>query len=769
MGAFIYQWPKLALLLAFSVAIICCFSLGNLRIDTSNESNLDKNHPSVKAYDAFHELYGFEEAAVVMIKTDDVFDLDFLKKLSHFHRRFESEVTYLDSIKSIINTSVIYGVDDELIVDDLLLSFPENPTQLSIFKQRALESSIFRDVFLSKNKNYTAVYIYQNAYSSELINGEKQSFSSQEQHEFMQSIRSVMASFQDENFDITVSGGPVIGDSILSNIAWETPVFAVLSNLVIITLLFSLFRRMSAVFLPLLVVNISLASLFGLMAFFDTALSSFSQILPSFILTVGVCDSVHFLSHFYRCYEEHNNKKLAIEQALSHTGMPMMLTSLTTAIGMLSFAITDIVPIRALGIFAAVGIMIVWFYTIVLLPALLSLMTINPANKGGTILEKSKVLLTYCGKFGWNNPYKTISFFSILLALSVVGISQLRFEHDPVQWFADDAELPRSIALMNNEFHGALALEMLVDTGKENGVKSSELLKKLEEVNRFAQSYTAEGVQLASSRSIVDTVKQVHLALNGNDQEYFSVPNSDALVAQEILLFEMSGGDDLQTQVNSDFSIARVTMLGPWRDLISYANFLEIFEVEVRKLVGELAEVSFTGVIYLMSPMQKLAMDTMANSYFSAAIVIAIMMIVMIGSLRLGLVSMIPNLLPVILGMGFMAAAGLKLDMYTILIGSIAIGLVVDDTVHFIHGFQYNLEKTGDAEQAVIDTLNGTGNALLFTTILLFGGFITYSFSSMINISAFGFILGVIVIAALISDIILLPALLRLMYREKPT
>ena len=767
MGGLIYQWPKLTLLLALFVTALCCFSLGSLRIDTSNESNFDVNHPSVKVYREFHELYGFEEAVVVMIKTDEVFDLGFLQKLSDFHQRIEDDVVYLDDVKSIINTSVIYGEGDDLIVDDLQLSFPEDEVQLATFKQRALQNTVFTDVFLSKTQKYTAVLIYQDPYSPALIEGKKQAFSSQEQHKFMVSIRSVMAEFQGDNFDMSVTGGPVIGNTILSNIAWETPVFALLSNVVIIVLLFALFRRVSAVLLPLLVVNVSLASLFGLMAFFDTALSSFSQILPSFILTVGVCDSVHFLSHFYRRYEEHNDKKLAIEQALSHTGMPMMLTSLTTAVGMLSFSMSDIVPVRSLGFFAASGVMIVWFYTIVLLPALLALLTINPDNKGGATLGKSQVFLTRCGQLGWRHPYKVIGFFSVLLILSGIGISQLRFQHDPVKWFTDDSELPQSLALMNEEFNGSLAVEVLIDTGKENGVKSVAVLKKLDELNQFVPTFSAAGVNLESSRSIVDTVKQVHFALNANDKNYYAVPDSAELIAQEVLLFEMSGGDDLTSQVNSDFSIARVTMLGQWRDLLAYADFLEQFEVEVIKLVGDVGNVSFTGVVYLMSPMQKLAMLTMANSYTSAALVIAIMMILMMGSIRLGLLSMIPNLLPIILGMGFMAATGLALDMYTILIGSIAIGLVVDDTMHFVHGFQYNYEKTGNAGQAITDTLDSTGNALLFTTILLFGGFITYSFSSMVNISAFGLILGVIVIVALIADIILLPALLRLVYGDK--
>ncbi|NRB42545.1 MAG: MMPL family transporter, partial [Pseudomonadales bacterium] len=509
MGTVIYTWPKVTLLSAFIVAILCCLSLPHLRIDTSNESNLDKNHPQVKAYEAFHELYGFEEAVVIMVKSEEVFNLTFLHKLNAFHQRLEREVVHIDNIKSMISTSLIYAEEDDLVVEDLLLSFPENIQALNHFKKRVLGNEIFRDSFLSKQGDYTALYIYQKAFSDTLLNGDRHAFTSMEQHEFVTSIRLIVADFHSDDFDIILSGGPMIGDTLLSRIAFETPLFAGLSNLVIICLLFLLFRRLSAIILPLLVINISLASLFGLMAWFDVALSSFSQILPSFILTVGVCDSVHFLSHFYMRYEKHGDKKLAIEQALSHTGLPMMLTSLTTAVGMLSFAITEIIPIRALGIFAAAGVVIVWFYTIVLLPAILTLIPVSNKPQGVNVLGKSQALLLFLGRFSWANPIKVIAVFLVLLVASLVAVSQLVFEHDPVKWLPVESELPQSILVLNKEFSGALAVEILVDTGKTDGVKSVAVMQTLDVLNQHVVGYSDFGVQLQSSRSIGDTGKQV--------------------------------------------------------------------------------------------------------------------------------------------------------------------------------------------------------------------------------------------------------------------
>ncbi len=768
LGDFIYRHPKSVLIATLIIAMMCCFSLYKLRIDTSNESNLDKSHPDVLAYKAFHQRYGFEEALVVMIKTPDIFTEARLEKLKAFHLALEANTYNLDRMKSLVNADVIYGEDDDLIVDNLIQSFPTTPEALATYKARVLGSPLLRENFLSRNTDYTAIYLYQKAYSPELYKGEKQPFTSMDQHRYVESVRDVVAQFEAEGFKVNLSGGPLIGDTLLTKIALETPIFALTSNLVIFLLLYFLFRRVTAVILPILIIDISLASTLGVMAGFDVALSSFSQILPAFILTVGVCDSVHFLSIFFQNYNKTHSKQEAISYALSHTGMPILLTSLTTMMGMLSFAMADIIPIGALGLFAALGVFIVFFFTLFMLPALMTLMPIKPSPEKNRMIELSQIGLIKVGRFGWNNPKRIVALFALLFVVSGYFVSQLRFQHDPVKWLPPEQELPVSIELLNNEFYGSIAIEILLDTGTENGVKTTAFQNRLDSFNRAALDFEHDGVKVDTSRSIVDTVKQVNKSLHQNDEHYFSVPDNDELVAQELLFFEMSGGKDLDEQVTADGSGARVTMLAPWRDLIKYSNYLDQLEPWVRDYFEGFADVSFTGVVYLLSPIQKMAIESMADSYLSASVVITLMMILLLG-IRLGLLSMVPNLLPIIAGMGLMYVFKLPLDLYSILIGSIAIGLVVDDTVHFLNSFQVYYKKTGDAEFAVMKTLETTGNALLFTTVLLFCGFMTYLFSTLISLKDFGIITSSIVALALLADILLLPAILCLVYTKKNT
>jgi hypothetical protein len=768
LGDWIYCHPKKVLIGTLVLAALCCVSLGSLRIDTSNESNLDKTHPDVLAYHEFHKRYGFEEALVVMIKTPEVFDFEFLKTLMAFHQEIEENTYNFDRIKSLASVDVIYGDDDGLVVDNLELTFPETAEELETFKQRVMDTPTLRDNFISKNGDYTAVYVYQKPFSPDLYKGKPQPFTSFDQHKYVESVRDVVAKYEGDDFQVTLSGGPLIGDTLLSKIAIETPIFAVASNLVIFLLLYFLFRRFTAVILPILIIDISLASTLGMMAFFDVALSSFSQILPAFILTVGVCDSVHFLSIFFQHYNKHQDKRAAISYALGHTGMPILLTSATTAMGMLSFALADIIPIADLGLFAALGVFIVFFNTLFMLPALMAMVNIKPSLEKNRMIEKSQVLLAAIGRLGWQKPKTIISIFAIVCIGAIYSVSQLRFQHDPVKWLPPEQELPVSIELLNNEFYGSIAIELLLDTGIDNGIKTVEFQQRLDSFNEKALAFEHDGVAVGSSRSIVDTLKQVNKSLQGNDDAHYTVPDTDELVAQELLIFEMSGGKDLEEWITNDGQGARITMLAPWRDLIHYSNYLDELEAWVTEYFEGFAEITYTGVVYLLAPIQKLAIESMAESYVSAAFVITLMMILTLG-IRLGLLSMIPNLLPIVVGMGMMYVFKLPLDLYSILIGSIAIGLVVDDTVHFLNSFQMFYKETGNAELAVMKTLETTGNALLFTTVLLFCGFGTYLFSTLISLNDFGIITSTIVVLALLADILLLPAILKMVYARKPS
>lgn len=266
--------------------------------------------------------------------------------------------------------------------------------------------------------------------------------------------------------------------------------------------------------------------------------------------------------------------------------------------------------------------------------------------------------------------------------------------------------------------------------------------------------------------SIVDIAKETHRALNENRPEAFVIPNERALISQELLLFENSGSEDVEDVVTSDFSTARLGVRLPFTDAAYIMPYLEGIMPEVERILGPGLEVEVTGLHRLVGNTISAALTTLLRSYATALVVITVLMIVLIGSVRMGLLSMLPNLAPVIFTLGLMGWLGLPLDMISLMVGAIVIGLAVDDTIHFMHNFQREYASTGDIDEAVAHTLRGTGQALLFTSCVLTCGFLVYTQAYMQHLYTFGVMTAAAIVMAFLADVTLAPALVTTLGRK---
>ncbi len=249
-------------------------------------------------------------------------------------------------------------------------------------------------------------------------------------------------------------------------------------------------------------------------------------------------------------------------------------------------------------------------------------------------------------------------------------------------------------------------------------------------------------------------------ALNENKPEYYTIPQDQSLVSQELLLFENSGADDLEDFTDSQFSKARFTMIMPALDAIVYGPYFDKIKARFDEIMGGTAEVTYAGIMTLMTGDIGALIESLAATYLLAFMIITPLMMLLLGSVRVGLISMIPNLTPIIITLGIMGWRGFPMDAFTLLTGSIALGLAVDDTIHFMHNFRRYYQQCGDTRDAVRKTLSTTGQALFITTAVLASGFFVYIHSSMVNLMNFGILTGFTIIMALLADIILAPALM---------
>ena len=426
-------------------------------------------------------------------------------------------------------------------------------------------------------------------------------------------------------------------------------------------------------------------------------------------------------------------------------------------------------PIAELGRYAAIGVIIALFYTLLLLPAGLAAL---PAGSDG--LERAGSNL----RAGVDGALERIASWSIrnaspiciaslaIAAASIFLAAQLRFSHDILSWLPEDWPARQATHSVDQDMGGSVALEVVIDTRTENGLHNRENLVKLDRLAREIEASADGSIAVGSTWSIAGLLKEIHQALNENRSEFYRIPENERLIPQEFLLFENSGSDDLEDLVDAKFSTARFSMRVPWQDTLAYPPFIESVESRFRDAFGQSAKVTVTGIMNLMSRTLEAAIFSTAQSYVIAFSVIAVMMIALIGRTGTGLISMIPNLAPIALTLALMQVSGIPLNLFTMLVGSIAIGLAVDDTVHFMHHFHRYLERGESIEDAVRQTLKTSGRAMLTTSVILSTGFFVFCFATMSNLVHFGLLTGVTILTALAADFVLAPALMTLRYRK---
>lgn len=388
------------------------------------------------------------------------------------------------------------------------------------------------------------------------------------------------------------------------------------------------------------------------------------------------------------------------------------------------------------------------------------------------MVEKNKIdrLLAYLADFSINNHRGVLVISAGIILIALYGASQVRFSHQVLKWLPEGLDIRVSTEVIDEELKGSVVLEVLLDTGKENGLYDREILLAIDRLTeKLEEDYKNEQVFVGKTISVTTILKEIHQALHANNPEFYKIPDNQRLIPQEFLLFENSGSDDLQDVVDSRFQVARISLKVPWEDALLYRSFItdvqQRFESEFGAKVlagGAPVSVTVTGIMSIFGRIISAAIYSAAQSYTIALGVITVLMIVLIGNLRLGLISMIPNLTPIVCVVGFMGLASIQFDMFTMLIASIAIGLAVDDTIHFMYNFRKYYEKTADVKEAVHRTLQTAGRAMLTTSVVLSMGFFIFTLASMNNLFYFGLLTGVAILLALAADLILAPALMAL-------
>ena len=781
MGGKISLHPKKIILFLVVLSFAFISNLPQITIDTSTEGFLHKQDPALIRYEAFKEQFGHDEMVMVVVKTKDIFSFDSISRLKELHNELENTMPHLNDITSLINARNTRGEGDQLIVEDLFENWPKDEAELAEIKKIAVKSEMYKNLLLSEDLGLTTIIVEPSAYEKSADADELGGFSDEEvssedleflsdtsKSEMVERANEIAAKFSTDEFEVFVAGTLAVNDYIKKSIQKDMQKFVKLVLLMMAIFLFIVFRRISGIILPIFIVLISLLTTMGIMSLSGTPITIPTQILPSFLLAVGIGATVHFLAMFFRDFNKNASKPRAISFALGHSGLAIIMTSLTTAAGLLSFSTAEISPIADLGVFAAVGIMIALVNTIILLPAILMILPLKVVKeKHAHKSVKMDKFLLWITDFSLDHAKKIVFSGFVVFVVFVYFAVGLEFKHDPLSWQPDDSPIKLATHVVDKNLKGSVTMEVIIDTKKDNGLYRSDLLNKIDSIRKKAEAIEHDKYFVGKGWSVVEVLKEIHRALHENSQKYYAITDNDALIPQEFLLFENSGSDDLEDLVDASFTKARLTLKLPWMEASEYEELGIELSSLMKAELGDEVEVTITGMVPLFQRTLVAAMNSMAMSYGIAFILISFMMIMLLGSVKVGLVSMIPNVLPVVMTLGFMNMAGMPLDMFTMLVGAIVIGLSVDDTVHFFHNYaRYHHQGVG-VKKAVEETMLGTGRAMIATTIVLSLGFFVYSFASLSNLVNFGILTGGAIIVALLSDIILAPAILKLLNKDE--
>ena len=778
------RWVIIALTLGFAASLSS--QAPNVIIDTSTESFLREGAPAKELYDEFRDQFGRGEVLIMAIEGPDVLAPDFLARLGELHESLEEQVPYLEEVRSLINARVTRGEADELIVEDLLEDWPENPEDWERLRNYVTGNPLYENLLISRDGRLATVSIetvaysvsdefnYEEGFADDLVDEQADFLSGAENTEVVVAVREIARRFDAEGFRIQVSGQPALQSDLVEAIQTNMARFVALMILIIALLLFVLFRRISGVILPLAVVLPSVSGTIGSMAIAGEFLSAPTQVLPSLLLAVGIGAAVHILSIFYQYLDRGIEREEAIALSLKHTGLPICMTSLTTAGGLFSFISAEIAPVMAIGIFAPIGILLALIYCLVLLPALLAALPIRPRKTQKNHTEVGQEadwigeILVATGDFSIRHAKAAVFLTLAVVAISLLGASQIRFGHDIMKWLPESHSFRLATQLFDEQMNGSMVIEILADSGTENGVQSVEFMTALDSVEaELAQLPPMEGVKMGKAISIATITKEISQALNENNPMHYAIPQSRELIAQEMLLFGNSGADDLEPVVDSLFSMARVSIRVPYVDPIEYQPYITSTLALFQERLGPDVRVSTTGFIPIMSATLRAVIRSMTRSYILALLIITPLMILLIGSLRTGIVSMLPNLAPIIITLGIMGWTGIIMDVFTLMLGGIAIGLAVDDTIHYMYNFRRSFLKSGDVHAANRETLRTTGRALFVTSVVLSLGFFIFIFAEMSNLYYFGLLTGITIANAFLIDILVSPALMSLVYRNQ--
>jgi predicted RND superfamily exporter protein len=743
-GEWILRYRVLWLVGILGLSVFFGLHLGNLTTEEDETTWYPKGSTVLATYDDFEERFGSEESIVVAYQWSDPFSPDALRYLDGLTERLKRDVPYVSDVMSLTRFDDIVGTQSALTVTPLIDLDATGEMDVAAIRHRIAINPFLQGNLISADESTVAIVLD--------IERPDAGVYEEQSTEIVTALNRVLGEEEAETGFSFYYGGSVITEreverQLGSDIGRLFPISMVLTGL----LLLLFFRHAPSVILPLVTVVLSLGWTLGLKSLVGSPITPVSTTLFALITVIGVADSVHLISQYWQEHSKHPTRRERLLATYRRAGKPCFLTSATTAIGFGSLAVSGIPAIRNLGIFAAFGIMSAFALSMILVPIGMDWTSHRrariPENRWlGRVLEAiARVDLAY--------PRWILAATLVVVVGMGIGILRIQTAGTMVDYFRRGSEIRAAIDFLGDRLTGVSSTEVVL-YGARDTFKEPSVLERIAGLQALAESYP----EVTASYSIVDTVRLINRALHGDDEAYYSIPSTRPAVSQSILLYEMSGGDAMRDFVSGDYATARVSIRTREMDDRNRKALLAAVRGFAATEMPDL-RTEITGMDLLVSEVNNQIVLTQIESFALAVAVITLLMILVFGW-KGGLVSILPNVLPIVFVLGLMGYGNFGLNIATAIIASIAIGIVVDDTIHFFSHFRDELQVIGDREEAMRAALLRVGRALCFTTLILAAGFAVFLTASLGIMVSYGILSGTAVLTALLGDLFVGPVLL---------
>ncbi|MEE3011012.1 MAG: MMPL family transporter [Pseudomonadota bacterium] len=845
-------------------------------LDMTTDGFLDQADPSMLALNEYRRQFGSDDSVflVYRAKDGDVFSRESLlaiQQLTNDLRYWQQlrtedypdainginldfdELNHVRRVQSIANLRFQENRGDTLLSNRLVPEqLPASDDELAAIKARALNQQDYLLAFYSADARYGAVMI-QTDFGAQPIEGYEpavnatdivlddsfvdfDAFSPDDSFdlEFDESAQIQEVSFEpvdmlgytnfhlmtkalyqkyDEQFEFFPVGNPPMMEFMM-DVLTQMQVLGLVMVLIFTLLLYTLFRSFSAVLWPMVTIAASMTWTWGFTVWLGVTISQMIALTVMLVFAVGIADCVHVMSAYFGFRRKGDDHYDALSKSYGKTGLAILVTTITTMAGVLALTTSELVPIQVFGMMSAFGVVLAFFFTLVLLPILLDLWhpgapeadDASLADRIGALWHElrnsTKIgaaliyivamclmlgpwvgmyitvisLLTYIvvnwqlailsavPNFVARRPWLVLSVFAGLFALCSYGMTLIRIDSNMTELTKEGSAIRVAYETVDENMAGAMSMVIMVDTHTSDGLYNPRLLQAMDQLqSRIETSYSD---QVTRTNSLANIVKDTYKIMSDDDPAYYRVPDDDQMISQLLYLFNSANPEDRRALVSDDYSRSHISLNIYNAGSYQYQRFFEEISQEIDEVFGPLEsefpelEVYLTGSMALLMRMA----DEVANSQFSsftfAIAVISVIMIITLGSLQGGLMAMIPNMIPALLGFGLMGLLGIALDTDTLLIAPLIIGIAVDDTIHFMTHYRVELIRTGSISESLVSTIRDVGQAVMFTTMVLGLGFALLSFSDYLGMAKMGFFGSAAIFVALLCDLFLIPAMI---------